>query len=87
MPGTLGLRIWNAVLNQFVAGAMRRTVVAGPPEATAIGNILVQAMGSGALADLNEGREMVRNSFPVTVVEPQAGVDREAPYQRFRKLV
>jgi rhamnulokinase len=77
----------NAVLNQFVADATRRIVVAGPSEATAIGNILVQAMGSGALASLDEGREMVRNSFPVTVVEPQACAGWEEAYQRFCKLV
>jgi rhamnulokinase len=77
----------NTVLNQFVADATRRTVVAGPAEATAIGNILVQAMGSGAVADLVEGRRIVRDSFPVTVVEPQPGADWDAAYARFTKLV
>jgi rhamnulokinase len=53
----------NRVLNQLVADATGREVVAGPTEATAIGNILVQAIASGELKDLAEGREVVRRSF------------------------
>jgi rhamnulokinase len=61
----------NALLNQFVADTTRRRVIAGPSEATAIGNILVQAIGSGALKSLSEAREVVRRSFELTVVEPK----------------
>lgn len=60
----------NALLNQLVANATGRTVVAGPAEATAIGNILVQAIGSGAVRDLAEAREVVARSFELTVFEP-----------------
>ena len=49
----------NALLNQFVADCTGRRVVAGPSEATAIGNILVQAMGAGELANLDEARAVV----------------------------
>jgi rhamnulokinase len=61
----------NALLNQFVADTTRRRVIAGPSEATAIGNILVQAIGSGELKGLSEAREVVRRSFELTVVEPR----------------
>jgi rhamnulokinase len=73
----------NALLNQFVADCTGREVVAGPSEATAIGNILVQAMGAGELADLSEARAVVRNSFELTTVEPHASAEWERAYERF----
>jgi rhamnulokinase len=60
----------NRLLNQLVANATRRTVVAGPTEATAIGNILVQAIAAGELKDMAEGREVVRRSFDLEQYEP-----------------
>src|SRR5436309_15870828 len=50
----------NQVLNQFVADATGRLVVAGPTEATAIGNVLIQAIGDGELSGLDEARAVVR---------------------------
>jgi rhamnulokinase len=73
----------NSLLNQFVADCTGRRVVAGPSEATAIGNILVQAMGAGELANLEEARAVVRNSFELTTVEPHASVEWERAYQRY----
>ena len=61
----------NALLNQLVANATERTVVAGPAEATAAGNILVQAMGARVISGLEEGREMVRRSFPLSFFAPE----------------
>ncbi len=57
----------NALLNQLVADATGRTVIAGPSEATAIGNVLIQAIGAGELAGIEEAREVVRRSFEVEV--------------------
>ena len=73
----------NALLNQFVADCTGRRVVAGPSEATAIGNILVQAMGAGELANLDEARAVVRNSFELTTVEPHPSTAWEQAYQRY----
>ena len=73
----------NALLNQFVADCTGRRVVAGPSEATAVGNILVQAMGAGELANLDEARTVVRNSFELTAVEPHPSPVWEAAYQRY----
>jgi rhamnulokinase len=73
----------NALLNQFVADCTGRRVVAGPSEATAIGNILVQAMGAGELANLDEARAVVRHSFPPTTVDPQPSAEWERAYQRY----
>jgi rhamnulokinase len=61
----------NALLNQLVADCTGRRVIAGPSEATAIGNILVQAMGAGELTGLDEVRAVVRRSFELTTVEPK----------------
>lgn len=61
----------NALLNQLTADALRIPVWAGPVEATAMGNILVQAMAAGEIADLAALREVVRNSVTPTVFEPK----------------
>ena len=77
----------NMVLNQFVADCTGRRVVAGPSEGTAIGNILVQAMGAGELKGLDEIRAVVRRSFPPVTVEPRPSVEWERGYEKYRKIV
>ena len=61
----------NALLNQLTANALGVPVWAGPVEATAMGNILVQAMASGEITDIAELREVVRNSVTPAIFEPQ----------------
>lgn len=77
----------NTLLCQFAADALQRPVIAGPVEATAIGNIAVQAIGSGHLASLDEARQLVRRSFEVTTYEPAAGAGWDEAYGRFEQLV
>ncbi len=60
----------NGLLNQFTADALGIPVWAGPVEATAMGNLLVQAMAAGEVADLAELREVVRRSVTPKVFEP-----------------
>ncbi|MBI4909380.1 MAG: rhamnulokinase [Acidobacteria bacterium] len=77
----------NALLNQFVADATQRVVIAGPTEATVAGNILVQAMGAGLLANLEEIRNVVGASFAVTQFAPQSGPEAwDAAYETFLKI-
>jgi rhamnulokinase len=76
----------NALLNQFAANALQVPVVAGPVEATAAGNLLIQAQALGKLGSLTEVRRVVRNSFEVRRFEPQDGAAWEAAYARFRAL-
>ena len=76
----------NALLNQFVADCTGRRVVAGPSEATAIGNILVQAMGAGELGGLDDVRAVVRRSFAPVTVEPRPSAEWERAYERYRAL-
>ncbi|MCL4797611.1 MAG: rhamnulokinase [Bryobacteraceae bacterium] len=73
----------NTLLNQFVADATGRTVIAGPTEATAAGNVLVQAMGAGAVRDLEEARAVVRASFPLETFEPGKREGWDAAYERY----
>ena len=77
----------NALLCQLTADACNRPVLAGPVEATAIGNVLVQAMGAGELKGLGEIRRVVRDSFELTTVEPHPSAAWDEAYQRFRNLV
>ncbi|WP_442484406.1 rhamnulokinase [Aeoliella sp. SH292] len=60
----------NRLLNQFAADATGRTVLAGPVEATAIGNLLIQAIALGELDDLASLRKVVRQSFPIDTYQP-----------------
>ena len=79
----------NSLLNQMVADCTQRVVVAGPTEATAAGNVLVQAMGAGVIGGLNELRRVVRRSFPLETFTPRpvsAKADWDLAYDRFRKL-
>jgi len=76
----------NSLLNQFVADSTGRPVLAGPAEATAIGNVLVQAIGAGVLEDLEAARALVRRSFPLQTFEPGPRDAWEEAYQRFRRL-
>ena len=76
----------NTLLNQFVADCTGRRVIAGPSEATAIGNILVQAMGAGELANLGELRAVVRNSFELITVDPHPTADWERAWLRYQTL-
>lgn len=76
----------NNLLCQFAADATGLPVHAGPVEATAIGNILVQAMASGRISSLEELREIVRRSFALKWYEPQRVLDWDRAYERFIKL-
>ena len=61
----------NALLNELTAAAVGKPVIVGPIEATAIGNLLVQAEGDGQLAGLAEIRQVVANSFPLDTYKPK----------------
>jgi rhamnulokinase len=77
----------NGLLCQLTADACNRPVLAGPVEATAIGNVLLQAMGLGLVGSLAEAREVVRRSFEVRTYEPRQPDAWQGPYQRFLNLL
>lgn len=78
--------IRNRLLNQFTADATGRTVVTGPVEGAAIGNLLAQAMATGDIRDILELRAVVRRSETVERFEPLNTKIWESAYQRLIKL-
>lgn len=77
----------NRLVNQFTADCMGRPVVAGPVEATAIGNILMQMLAIGAIGSLEEGRQVVRDSFATERFEPGEQAPWDEAYERFKKRI
>jgi rhamnulokinase len=78
----------NELLCQLTADLTGLPVVAGPVEATAIGNLLVQIMADGGLAGLPEARALVRSSFALRRHEPAGErTGAEAGYERFRTVM
>ncbi len=76
----------NDLLNQFTANATGLNVVAGPIEATALGNVIVQAMAKKVIDSLQEGRELIRRSFQVKVFEPQEVALWNEKYQANKEI-
>jgi rhamnulokinase len=72
----------NRQLSQFTADATGRRVVTGPVEATAIGNIVMQAIALGTISSLPEARALVRDSFPPAIFEPTSKAGWDDAYQR-----
>jgi rhamnulokinase len=76
----------NEYLNQATADASGRPVLAGPAEATATGNVLVQAIASGRIGSLDEGRRRVAASVPPRRFEPRAGPAWAEAKERYREI-
>ncbi len=76
----------NMLLNQMTADACNRTVVAGPIEATAIGNILVQAMATGDVKSLDAAGGIVRQSFDVKRYEPADPRRWDSAYEKYKRI-
>lgn len=73
----------NRLLNQLTADATGRPVLAGPAEATAMGNVMVQALALGRLSSLAEGRALVRRSVEMETFEPSGETAWDEAYQRY----
>lgn len=77
----------NHFLNQLTANVTGLPVVAGPVEATATGNILMQAKAMGLVSSLDEMRRIVRDSFDVISFTPEPSGQGDTAYQRFCKIM
>jgi rhamnulokinase len=77
----------NRLLCQLAADAAGRAVVAGPVEATAAGNVLMQAVALGHLGSVAEARDVVRRSFEIATYEPRPDPAVEDAYGRLVALV
>lgn len=76
----------NNLLNQFTADSTELKVIAGPSEATALGNILMQAKASGLINSLDEAREIVRHSFELKQFEPHNKILWDNAYIEYKKI-
>ena len=77
----------NKLLNQFTADATGRTVIAGPVEATALGNIAIQMLATGGVESLAEARDIIEHSFPTERFEPVQAEPWNRQYGRFQEYL
>lgn len=77
----------NELLNRFTASAINRLVICGPIEATAVGNMMMQARALGYAASLQESRRIVEMSFPTRRYEPEDPSWWDQAYERFEKIM
>jgi sugar (pentulose or hexulose) kinase len=80
----VGGGVRNHLLCQAIADACARPVIAGPREATALGNIIVQLMASGDISSLEEGRELLARTTERTTFEPSDQARWQEGYAEFR---
>ncbi|MBN1344140.1 MAG: rhamnulokinase [Phycisphaerae bacterium] len=76
----------NRLLSQLTADATGRTVVAGPVEATALGNVMMQAIATGQLSSVPAGREAIRASFKLETYTPSGAAGWPDAQKRFQAL-
>jgi rhamnulokinase len=76
----------SILLNRYAASAMGRPVYAGPVEAAAIGNISAQLITAGELENLEEVRQVVRESFPIREYLPENAAEWQGAYERFIQM-
>jgi rhamnulokinase len=77
----------NRLLCQMTADAAGKRVLAGPIEATAIGNSLMQAIALGYIDSLAEGRKLVARSFPLIQFQPISTAEWDQAYERFKSYL
>jgi rhamnulokinase len=77
----------NRLLNQFTANATGLPVIAGPVEATAIGNIMVQALALGYFSSHSAMRKVIGQSFKLERYNPQQSKEWDLAYERFKELL
>jgi rhamnulokinase len=77
----------NQLLNQFTASATGKTVLAGPEEATSVGNILVQALATGLLKSQADIRSTIRKSFTIKEFRPEDTSSWDRAYSRFQEIL
>jgi len=77
----------NVFLNQMTADACGMKVVAGPEEATAVGNAMVQAMGLGLIRKPADAKAMIQEAFPIREFAPKDRDTWERAYTRYRAVV
>ena len=76
----------NKFLNQFTANSLGVTVLAGPQECTAIGNIMLQAKSVGMVKDIWQMRQIIANSIEMVKYEPQDKATWDTAYEKYLEI-
>jgi rhamnulokinase len=76
----------NELLNQMTADSTGCEVLAGPIEATGVGNVVVQMIAAGELSSLNEARELISNSFEPQKYKPKQTQEWNEAYEKMLKI-
>jgi rhamnulokinase len=76
----------DELLNQFTADALGLPVYAGPEEATAVGNFMVQAIGLGVIRGMDEAQPIIRKAFAIRKYAPGNAGAWDSAYARFRQF-
>ncbi len=82
----IGGGIRDRLLCKMTANACKRRVIAGPVEATALGNIAVQLIASGDIADLSQARQVIASSENVEVFEPESPMQWDKAYEDIKLI-
>lgn len=82
----VGGGIQNELLCQFTADSTGKKVIAGPVEATAMGNIMIQAIAAGQISDLDEGRKYIGNSVDLKIYNPREHQVWNEKYKQVKNL-
>lgn len=77
----------GSLICRYTASACNRTVHAGPEEASALGNALMQFIAHGALENLDEGRKLLARAFPPTLYQPENSGEWDNAFTRYRALL
>ena len=76
----------NELLNQMTADSIGCEVIAGPIEATGVGNVVVQMIASGELGSLGDARQVIADSFELKRYEPRQTLQWDEAYGRMLEL-
>lgn len=82
----IGGGIQSQLLCQLTANACQKKVIAGPVEATVIGNIALQLLASGTIEDIQTVRKVIMESEPVAVYEPKDSDEWNRMYRRWEEI-
>ena len=77
----------DGFLSQLTADALKLPVTAGPVEATALGNLMIQAISIGAIKGRDQAREVIKRSFQVKEYQPRMNQDWDGAHQRYLQLI
>jgi rhamnulokinase len=83
----IGGGVQDKLLCQYTANATKKTVIAGPIEATALGNIAAQLISCGEFSSLEQARDVIGHSFPLDIYEPQDISAWDAAFEKYLKIL